>query len=230
MSFTTLFENEDFILVDKEAGVLSVPARTGKADPRPVLGLLLQEKLGKQIFPVHRLDFEVSGCLLFAKNSKAHHEANQAFENHLVQKTYEALSLSLSEFEHSRESYRWQCKLLRGKKRAYESPVGKDSTTEGQVIEALSWQQQTCLRWQLKPITGRSHQLRYEMYRHKVPIIGDALYGSSVLVGKNAIALRAVGIDFRAAHEKSLLKSLPPQMAARPLMEWIRAEIGHKNV
>ena len=64
---SVLFENENFIAVDKKSGVLSVPSRMGKEDPRPVLGLELQETLKKQIFPVHRLDFEVSGM---SKNDK----------------------------------------------------------------------------------------------------------------------------------------------------------------
>lgn len=189
MSYKTVFENNHFIVVDKASMVLSVPARMGAADPRPCLGHILEHDLKCQIYPVHRLDYEVQGLIMYAKTPEAHRAGNAWFENKIIEKTYVALtSVESAPTEKIGIPFEWKCSLLRGKKRAYESPQGKTSITRGVLVEKN--------RWHLNPITGRSHQLRYELYRHGHPIIGDELYGSSVKFSNGGIALRAFEINF----------------------------------
>lgn len=190
MKFKVVFENENWIAIDKPSGVLSVPGRFAE-DSRPVLGTLLQRQLGRQIFPVHRLDFEVSGVILFAKSAAAHRRGNAWFENKEVSKTYFALSEGVAP---NPATGQWKCLLLRGKKRAYESPAGKSSLTE---FECLGVNDNGHLRWYLNPVTGRAHQLRYELFRHECPILGDSLYSSQVKLDKDRIALRAFRLDLR---------------------------------
>ena len=190
-----LFQTNDFVGVVKPPGVLSVPARTGDKDPRPVLGLQIQNHFAKPIFPVHRLDFEVRGIVLFAFNAKAHAAANRWFEQRLAHKTYHALSAvqpNLTKEVESAEGEVWESRLLRGKKRAYESPLGKPSTTHARY---LGLGQGGNFLWELKPITGRSHQLRYEMYKRGWPLVGDQLYGSPKPWAQGAIALEAVRLE-----------------------------------
>lgn len=198
MSYQTIFENEHFIVVDKDSMVLSVPGREGDKDERLVLGRILEKDLGITIYPVHRLDYEVSGLIMFAKNPLAHKSANLWFEKKEVYKTYVALTKALSEtggrFKVG-ESYEWKCKLLRGKKRAYESPHGKESIT----MALLTSIENGIFHWELNPITGRSHQLRFELFRHGHPIVGDELYSSVEKFGGPGIALRAFKIDFTKA-------------------------------
>ena len=62
-----VFENPRFLVVDKPSGWLSVPGRQGEADPRPCLSRELRAR--GQVFPVHRLDEEVSGLILFARDA-----------------------------------------------------------------------------------------------------------------------------------------------------------------
>jgi 23S rRNA-/tRNA-specific pseudouridylate synthase len=182
--------NQKVVLVDKPAGWLSVPSRLGAQDSRPILGIQLQKELGVQIFPVHRLDVEVSGLMLYALAPDTHRVLSQAFEQHLVRKTYSALSEGVAP-EH--DSFVWESFLLRGKKRTYESPVGKRSVTEAKF---LGLSVKGYLRWHLSPLTGRAHQLRYEMHRHHQPILGDSLYGSKVVWRPQEIALRSVLLKF----------------------------------
>lgn len=201
-----LFSNEHFVVVDKPALVLTTPSREGGADPRECLGLQLQKELGQQIFPVHRLDFEVSGLVMFALAAKSHAAANGWFEHRAVFKTYQALTQAQS-FDHipasvlnSREAlelrdgarFHWRCHLLRGKRRAYEHEAGKPCETEAVFLGALG----TSLRWELHPLTGRPHQLRFELSRHGFPILGDELYGARLEFDRPGIALRAVRMDF----------------------------------
>jgi tRNA pseudouridine32 synthase/23S rRNA pseudouridine746 synthase len=195
VTYKTVFENSHFIIVDKASMVLSVPARTGLADPRPCLGHILEQDLNCKIYPVHRLDFEVSGLIMYAKTPDAHRAGNSWFENKLISKTYIALTSSdINPSEKVGVPFEWKCSLLRGKKRAYESPAGKKSITHGMLVE------KNC--WHLNPVTGRSHQLRYELFRHGFPIIGDELYGSSLKFERGGIALRAFEINFQNITER----------------------------
>lgn len=211
MKLEIVFENENFVFADKPALVLSTLSREGARDERECLGIELQNQLKIQIFPVHRLDFEVSGLVMFAKNAKAHRLANEWFEKKQVFKVYHALSGDQS-FEHIpeniknhrrhfvptlNEKFLWKSRLLRGKKRSYEHATGKASETEAIYLGREA--QRKWHHWELHPLTGRPHQLRYELSRHGFPIIGDELYGSKISFTKPGIALRAVKIDFTAA-------------------------------
>lgn len=197
---SVVFENEHFIAVDKKSGVLSVPSRMGKDDARLVLGLELQKQKQKQIFPVHRLDFEVSGIVIFALSPQSHKWANSAFESKKIQKTYHALSEKKSDedFRDFSIEQNWRSLLVRGKKRTFEASYGQEALTNARVLKVLPKTEdlpETWL-WELHPLTGKSHQLRVEMAKHEAPIVGDALYGSKVAYGISAIALRAVTVDF----------------------------------
>lgn len=192
-----LFQNKHIVFVEKAPGVLSVPSRHPDKDQRQVLGLWLQRELKTQIFPVHRLDAEVGGLMIYALNADAHKFLNRAFENKKVSKTYEALSTATAQSPVEiplGEKQTWTCKILRGKKRSYESPHGDPSITEATLIA----QNPRGLYWHLSPITGRSHQLRYEMYRQQSPILGDVLYSGEPWE-QEGIALRAFRLDFSEA-------------------------------
>lgn len=193
-----VFQNDSFVIIDKESGHLSVPSRFPEQDRRLVCGLELSKQLDRQVFPVHRLDCEVSGILLFALNAQAHSEANQIFEKHQVQKTYQALtSLKGGILPTPFEVLTWKAKVLRGKKRSYESPHGKISITEAQFLGPHDSPQS--YRWSLKPITGRAHQLRFDLSRKGFPILGDELYGGQSIDQEDKIFLRARELHFSEA-------------------------------
>lgn len=205
MNLQPIFENEFFLIMNKEAGVLSTPARFAD-DGRPCLGTELQNSRGQQIFPVHRLDFEVSGLVMYALSAEAHRAGNDWFEKKQIQKTYRALATGPN-FEHWPSNLPraeaklevgvaqiWRCRLLKGKKRAFERAQGKDSQTRAVYLG----REGTYLAWDMQPLTGRSHQLRYELSRHGLPIVGDKLYGSKVDFGVDRIALKAYLLDFSA--------------------------------
>lgn len=192
--YKTVFENEFFIVVDKAPMVLSVPSRLGAKDERPCLGHILETDLKCQIFPCHRLDFEVQGLIMYAKTALAHKAANAWFENKIIFKTYVALTSKENiPSEKINSEFIWYSNLLRGKKRTYESPQGKKSETRGKLIGIDGAGNYI---WHLNPITGRSHQLRYELYHHGCPIIGDELYNSKENFLSGGIALKAFEINF----------------------------------
>lgn len=203
MKLEVVFRNDHFIILDKPAQVLSVPSRQGDKDLRPCLGFDLQKQINKQVFPVHRLDFEVQGLIMYALNRDSHRAGTSWFENKIIQKTYCAQTYPINsgptEFKLNQEMI-WKCRILRGKKRAYEAIHGKESITIAKLTNiALSG----VFHWELNPVTGRSHQLRYELFRHHHPIIGDVLYGSDRLFESQAIALRSFKIDFSKISDRT---------------------------
>jgi len=222
----TVFQNDHWVVVDKEAGVLTVPAREGIRDPRRVLGLELQKKLGTAILPVHRLDFEVSGLVVYALTRQAQVEASNWFEKKQVQKKYFAVTPTQS-FAHwpeniacerheiskpSEEALLWKSKIRRGKKRSFESPTGDLAETKAW-LKKIDRAQNRC-EWELFPLTGRSHQLRFELSRHGFPIWGDELYGSTVIGPENTIALKAVSLSFEGV--KGSLLGMPANLNLSP--------------
>ncbi len=199
-----IFQNENFIVCDKLPQVLSVPARE-KDDSRPCLGLSLQRYLKTQVFPVHRLDYEVSGLILFAINSQSHKESQKWFLNRKINKKYEAVTKN-QDFTHwpekiathretfiiqKKDTYTWKTQILRGKKRSYESAHGEWSETLA-TVDSLTDSQ---ILWNLQPLTGKPHQLRLELSRRGFPILGDHLYGSKENWKFPGIGLRAVELD-----------------------------------
>jgi tRNA pseudouridine32 synthase/23S rRNA pseudouridine746 synthase len=199
-------ETDHLLVVEKSSGWLTTPARQSD-DPRPVLGRELQSRLARQIYPVHRLDFEVSGLTLWAKTPEAHRTAQGWFEHGHIGKLYEAWSrpsgtapLAWAE---------WTSRLVRGKRRSFHAPHGKESRTRARVVaEGSRW------RWELQPMTGRPHQLRVEMAHHGVPILGDTLYGGEAVGAADWIALRAVTLSFAEIPERL---GLPERLTLAPL-------------
>lgn len=190
-----VFENARLVVVDKPAGWLSVPSRMGAADPRPCVGIALQTQLGCRLWPTHRLDEEVTGLLVFAKDAAAHRVLNAAFAERQVHKTYLATTGGPPPADAGLgESHRWTSRLLRGKKRAYLHPAGSEAIT----LATLLAIEGDLLHWQLQPLTGRPHQLRVELARRGCAIVGDVLYGSPRPYGAG-IALRAAALDFSAS-------------------------------
>lgn len=216
-----MFENEHFLIVEKRCGYLSVPSRLRDAETRPCELQFWKKEKGMRLWAIHRLDEEVSGVLMFAKNSDSHRIANNWFEKKQIQKTYEALTEPAGlKFPVSSVQV-WKSRLLRGKKRAYEREFGKESLTQATHLKEVQFHEKFSL-WELHPITGRSHQLRFELAKHGFPVLGDELYGSkSKLKIPNAIALRAVKLELRGCPEREKL-GLPEILEVSHLSDWVR--------
>lgn len=186
-----VYESSRVVVIDKPAGWLSVPSRIGAEDERLCVGRMLEKELSLRLWPVHRLDAEVSGLLIYAKDADTHRVLCAGFEHHQVHKTYLAWTVGpLPTGCKLGQAQRWQSLLLRGKKRAYVHAAGKEAVTLATPLVVDG----SRVLWRLCPQTGRPHQLRVELSRRGCPILGDSLYGSTVTWGQG-IALRAVELD-----------------------------------
>lgn len=206
-----IFQNSHFVAIDKPVLALTTPSRMGLTDQRPCIGTQLQTQLQQQIFPVHRLDFEVSGLTLFALNAQAHRMANGWFEKRQVTKTYSALTTGPVPGPEG-SSFVWKNKLVRGKKRSFVAPHGDWAETEAKFVKKIGLGHNL---WELHPYTGRSHQLRVHLSLVDNPIVGDRLYGSSEKFQPGGIALRSLKLDFSKCPEREDL-GLPDSLEINP--------------
>lgn len=163
-----LFENDDFIALDKPSGLLSIPDREGKDIS---LKKILQEKYG-QIFTVHRLDKDTSGLILFAKNEETHKHLSKQFEERNTEKIYLGFVIgSVTEKKGSIDAPIAEHPVKKGL--MVITRKGKEALTDYEVLQDFgiySWMQ-------FRIHTGRTHQIRVHMKNLGHPIVCDSLYG-----------------------------------------------------
>lgn len=163
-----IFEDDDFIALNKPSGLLSIPDREGKEIS---LKSLLQEK-SNNIFTVHRLDKDTSGLIVFAKNETAHRHLSMQFEGRQTEKIYMGLVIgSPAISKGSIDLPIAENMVTRGT--MIINRRGKQSLTDYEVLEnfgSYSWMQ-------FRIHTGRTHQIRVHMKDMGHPIVCDELYG-----------------------------------------------------
>ncbi len=165
-----LFENEQFIAVNKPSGLLSVPDREGKE--RSLKSLLI-ERYGA-IWTVHRLDKDTSGVIVYAKDEHAHKYLSGLFEGREVEKYYigwvhgmpaqSSGTVDAAIMEHPVK----KGVMVTNKK-------GKHALTDYEVQEAFG----TCSLLKFRIHTGRTHQIRLHMKHLGHPILCDNAYGDA---------------------------------------------------
>lgn len=173
--FTILYEDEHILAVDKPAGMLVHPSRsrlTGTLANR-VLGYYRRTGQACAFHPITRLDRDTFGIVLLAKNAHIHGILNQFHTEGKIQKAYHALVYGGPKDDcgiiDAPIARRPLPSLLR-----YVSPEGKPSRTEFSVLE----RKDGIAKLALRPITGRTHQLRVHCAYMGYPILGDPQYGS----------------------------------------------------
>ena len=169
----TVYEDDDIWVVDKPAGLLSVDGKTLK-----VSLLARLERANPAVKLIHRLDMDTSGLLIFAKNAAAQTNISKQFIERLPQKKYQARVFGA-----------WESVGVKGK---ISVPVRYEPSTKPRHIVDHDWSKhaltlyevlahedcngQTVTRVMLKPVTGRSHQLRVHTVHVGHVMIGDPIY------------------------------------------------------
>ena len=182
-----LYESPRLVVCVKKAGVLS---QSGKPGERTMLALL-GEQLGAPVYPVHRLDREVGGVMVYAKTAEAAAELSRQVQQGQMKKEYLAVVQGspaqtqgvledLLYHDAARNKSYVVKRMRKGVKQARLSYRVLGSR-EGQTL------------LQVRLFTGRTHQIRVQFASRGVPLVGDGRYGG----GSGKLALWSVRLSLR---------------------------------
>ena len=194
---SVLYEDEHILAVDKPAGMLIHPSRsrlTGTLANR-VIGYYQKTGQNSAFHPITRLDRDTFGIVLLAKNSHIHAALNDLHAQGGIRKTYHALTWGGPTVDSGTIDAPIARKALPSLLREIR-PDGKPSLTEFQVLERRG---DTC-KLALRPITGRTHQLRLHCAHEGYPIVGDPQYGSEAAIARS----RCLGLQTQLLCAKRL--------------------------
>jgi 23S rRNA pseudouridine1911/1915/1917 synthase len=162
-----LYEDKEIIVIEKPAGLLSVAT---PLDRRSAHDILKQRYYRAQVFPVHRLDKETSGVLVFAYTPRARDALKEQFEKHDIDREYEAIVIG----NITPPNGTWKSHLFEGKNfYVMSGKHGKLAVTHYQTI--LSSNDLSLIRIRLE--TGRKNQIRVQSSDAGHPVLGDQKYG-----------------------------------------------------
>jgi len=214
-TITLLYENDDFILVDKPAGL------NFHSEDEAGLVVVVKEQLSlDELYPLHRLDKMTSGLVLFAKRKEAAQIFGKMFESREVEKYYLAISL--------RKPKKKQGWIKGDMKSARRGSWMFAKTNDNPAITQFH---STALRegergFLVKPHTGKTHQIRVALKSIGSPIAGDIRYAQSDNAKKEARGyLHAYALRFEYKGETYSFVQ-PPQEGERFLSDIFHAIVS----
>lgn len=195
---TVLYQDAHLVVADKPH---FLPVTPGGRYVQQCLLVRLQRKLGlPELAPLHRIDRETAGLVLFAVNPAERGAYHALFSGRTMRKSYEAIApaTELLTWPHTRRS-----RLIEHPTEFYRMVEAEaDSTPNSETLVEMQTQRGAWARYRLSPISGKRHQLRVHMNALGLPIVGDQLY-PNVLHGpdeaedfSNPLRLLAKGIAF----------------------------------
>jgi len=192
--------NDDFIVLNKSSGI---SVQGGTKSKKNLIDIFSKSEIFKNSkpFSVHRLDKDTSGVFLMAKNRETAQLLTSLFRLRKVHKTY----LAICHGEILKDFGEWKNTLVRyeGKKEIKEQAKTIYKVLDKNSISSLV---------QMKPITGRKHQLRKQLFFHGYPILGDTKYKfpNNYKYDKKFLMLHAYKINFSINDKKyNFLADLP---------------------
>jgi tRNA pseudouridine32 synthase/23S rRNA pseudouridine746 synthase len=164
-----LYQDEHILVADKPHFLPVIPA--GRFLHQTLLVRLRKNYQLQDLVPIHRLDRETAGVVLFSVNPRTRGDYTSLFRNRKVRKVYEALAptLDTAQFPTIRRS-----RIVRGEPFFRMQEVSGEANSETHISALRNLGHHTL--YQLIPVTGRKHQLRLHLAGLGIPIINDRLY------------------------------------------------------
>ncbi|MBI5906814.1 RluA family pseudouridine synthase [Candidatus Saccharibacteria bacterium] len=180
VNIPVIYENNDVVVMDKPAGMLT--HSKGSFNAEATVASFLATKItdphlaGNRAGIVHRLDRVTSGVIIGAKNSATQTWLQKQFSSRKVKKTYLAVVEGVPEPKIA------TIDAPIGRNPKYPqtfivTPLGRPAQTEYKILKTVSIDGKNKSLVELKPTTGRTHQLRVHMAYIRHPIVGDSVYG-----------------------------------------------------
>jgi len=227
LNLKVLYEDENFLAVNKPAGVLIHPTKSSSEET--IVDWLLKNRpdardVGddSRLRPgiVHRLDRDTSGVLLIAKTQKYFEYLKSLFQNHEVKKTYLALVRGRVRLETGRidKPIGLKSGSVKHTVSHVKAKMIKNAVTNYRVkkyIKAGS-EEQTFL--EVTPETGRTHQIRVHLASIGHPVVGDKLYGGKSTKSGEPFYLHAYAVEFPVSPGRMIcIEADPPEGLADKL-------------
>jgi tRNA pseudouridine65 synthase len=211
MTLEIIFEDEYCITVNKPNNVLVHHAHHSRnvAEEKSLLQLL-QAQVGIKLYPIHRLDRKTSGIILLAKETRFVAKFQELFTKNTIQKIYYGIVRG-----HTPET-----KIIDSPVKGRDGKVHKEALTHLKTLEKVildipvkPYDSSRYSLVEMKPKTGRMHQLRVHMNKISHPLIGDTKYGDKnhdMMFDKNFgcknMFLHAGSLEFIHPYSKKPLK------------------------
>lgn len=212
-----VFENNDFLVVDKPAGMLV--HKTAKNEKNTLVDYLLKNFSFAKNFEdragiVHRLDKDTSGLLIVAKTIKTKEELQKLFKERRIKKTYLALVFGAPKHKEGIID----APLSRGAEKSVKMSIvangsGKESLTNFRIKKRFK--DFSLLEVEIK--TGRTHQIRVHLAAINCPVVGESLYAKrkkqreSQKLGLSRQFLHAFKLEFTLNKQKFKFESKLPE-------------------
>lgn len=227
-----LHEDEDLVVIDKPAGLVVHPA------PGHPAGTLVNALLhhcadlagvGGVLRPgiVHRLDRGTSGVLVVAKCDEAHRALARQFHDHSVERIYHALVRGLPGGERGRVDRPIGRHLRDRKRMSVATRHGREAHTAWQLLRRFPKSERSWL--EVRPETGRTHQIRVHLASAGLPIVGDPVYGrraSGDSLARPALHASVLGFDHPRGGRRLRFEAPPPADLRALLDQLARREAG----
>jgi len=195
-----LENNDDFIVIDKSPGV---PVQGGTKSKKNLIDILASSEFFKDTkpFPVHRLDKETSGIMIISKNHNSARLLTTLFRLRKIHKTY--LAVCHGQISKKKGELKNELITFENDKKKIEKAI-----TYYKVLSETD----TTSFLELKPVTGRKHQLRKQLAIIDNPIVGDKKYilSNKKIKSDKDLMLHAYSLKFYINNKKFFYKASPP--------------------
>jgi len=199
-----LYEDEYFIIVNKEAEELTVP---GRGEDKQHCLLSRTSTYYKEVFNVHRLDQPTSGLVIIALTKEMQSQLSLLFRERQIEKEYIAIVEGVIDDDSGIIDFPLRADVENRPVQIVDRELGKSAVTRWSVLERYKYK----TRILLKPETGRTHQLRVHMNALGHAIEGDRLYNdkcSENIFGE--LKLHAMSIKFTHPVSGDILSVVKP--------------------
>ena len=195
-----LENNDDFIVIDKSPGI---PVQGGTKSKKNLIDILASSEFFKDTkpFPVHRLDKETSGIMIISKNHNSARLLTTLFRLRKIHKTY--LAVCHGHISKKKGELKNELITFENDKKKIEKAI-----TYYKVLSETN----TTSFLELKPVTGRKHQLRKQLALIDNPIVGDKKYilSNKKIKSDKDLMLHAYSLKFYINNKKFFYKASPP--------------------